>query len=185
MLPLTVLASALLAVASALPPSLQSTIAIPYTSTQWKYLDSYVCNAAAPSSPASWALQSFAATGWLSGTAPLGYPSTNGVTTTIASTDTNPKMRGLQRAPTVYFRHLVTVSSVSTLVSADLSIIRDDAVVVYVNGVEGKELCARPHASLAALLWQFCSVGCPGGATCGSGSHVRGAWMVAVGVMRT
>ncbi len=81
----------------------------------WRYLDD-------GSSPAGWNQSGFDDSGWTSGAAQLGYG--DGDEATVV--DRN----GL----TTYFRH--TFNAANTAQSLDLSVLRDDGVVVYLNGTE-------------------------------------------------
>ena len=85
----------------------------------WRYL------ATGPDQGSMWRAPSFDDSAWPSGAANLGFKNKN--TTTIPSTTGRV---------TYYFRTNVTIAPGNPLQSAELSLIRDDGAVVYVNGVE-------------------------------------------------
>jgi len=85
----------------------------------WKYL------ATGPDQGSTWRAASFNDSAWPSGAANLGFKNKN--TTTIPSTTGRV---------TYYFRTSVTIAPGAPLQSAELSLVRDDGAVVYVNGVE-------------------------------------------------
>ena len=120
-----------------------SSILVGYKSTGWRYLDSYACNAATGATgPAGWAARAFTPTSsWRTGSTPIGYGNA-GLTTISGQYDLDPLVRGVQRPPTSYFRKSFTLASTAGIVAGDLSLIRDDGAVVYLNGVEGGCMCA-------------------------------------------
>jgi hypothetical protein len=90
----------------------------------WKYY----YNAAAPANDGSgntWKMSAFNDTGWASGASKLGNDNTP--TTTVGN---NPVQY------TTYFRHTFTVADASIYSDIDLRAIRDDGIVVYLNGTE-------------------------------------------------
>ena len=62
--------------------------------------------------------------GWLSGTAPLGFGRGTATNTTVAN------------RPTVYYRKTVSVSNPALYSALNLRLMRDDGAVVYLNGRE-------------------------------------------------
>lgn len=83
----------------------------------WKYYD----NGNAPSG--SWKSTGFDDSTWSSGNATLGY--NNGESTSINASIT-----------TAYFRKAVQITNASSINTIDLSAIRDDGMIVYINGNE-------------------------------------------------
>jgi hypothetical protein len=90
----------------------------------WKYLDD------GSNQSAAWRSLSFNDASWSSGAAQLGYG--DGDEATILSFGSNPKKKYI----TTYFRRSISVTNPSQFTTLDLSLIRDDGAVVYVNGVE-------------------------------------------------
>ncbi len=120
----------------------------------------FPCSFAEPTSPSGWRLPSFAATGWKTGTAPLGFGNDR-LATVVGTTDTDAAKRGIQRPATLYFRHSITVANARQLLSVDLSMLRDDGVVVFVNDVEGAPWLAGWLCLLACLLACIFCPDCP------------------------
>lgn len=89
---------------------------------------SYWYSTTAPAS--DWSEVAFNPSGWSTGAGPLGYGS-NRITT-----DLNPPSATADRPRAAYFRSTFEVADASQTVSLSLSVIGDDGVVVYVNGVE-------------------------------------------------
>ncbi len=98
----------------------------------WKYLDNGIDQGTA------WRASAFADGTWASGAAPLGFstntPGTYGSISfgTTVSFGSNPGARH----PTTYFRKSFNVTNVASVTSLSLNILRDDGLVVYINGVE-------------------------------------------------
>lgn len=93
--------------------------------SEWKYLDKgqYAGN--------GWANQEYDDSGWASGPAMLGYDNLNKVNTKVSyGPDANNKY------PTTYFRKTFEVSDTEDILELDVSLIRDDGAVVYLNGHE-------------------------------------------------
>jgi hypothetical protein len=88
----------------------------------WKYLDSGV------DPGTSWRNAGFDDSTWSSGTAPLGEGDAH-ITTSI-NTGTSTARH------TVYFRKTFTVPNAASVAHLRLNILRDDGVVVYLNGTE-------------------------------------------------
>lgn len=90
----------------------------------WKYLDN------GSNQGSAWKEPGFDDGTWASGNAKLGYGAADVVTTLSYSPNAN------QKHATTYFRRKFNITNLSQFVSFKLSVIRDDGMVVYVNGVE-------------------------------------------------
>jgi hypothetical protein len=91
----------------------------------WKYL------ANGSNQGTGWRAPGFADAGWSSGVAPLGYPAGAPITTVISyGPDPNNKYI------TTYFRKSFVVPNPALYTNFLLEVLRDDGVVVYLNGVE-------------------------------------------------
>jgi hypothetical protein len=108
-------------IASALPTN---TAVLVDTSATWQFLDT----GATPN--AAWKSNSFNASSWMSGVAPLGYG--DGDEATVVSFGTN----GSFKFATTYFRHVFNLANTSGVRSLTLHLLRDDGAVVYLNGAE-------------------------------------------------
>ncbi len=91
--------------------------------SSWKYLDNGTNQGIA------WRAAAFNDAGWASGAAKLGYGDAP-VTTVSYGLDANNKYI------TTYFRQTVNIAGLNGLGSFTFNILRDDGVVVYVNGSE-------------------------------------------------
>lgn len=90
----------------------------------WKYLDD-------GSDPgASWRDELFDDSQWSAGVASLGYGYPGGISTVINAGPEN------QRHITSYYRRSFTVADASIYVDLGMSMLRDDGIVVYINGTE-------------------------------------------------
>lgn len=89
----------------------------------WKYLDNGTDQGSAWKEPA------FDDSTWASGAAPLGYTDSHIVTTVFSPPTPN-------RYITTYFRRTFNVTGAGAVQSILLNVLRDDGVVVYINGVE-------------------------------------------------
>ena len=98
------------------------TVFVPFGSV-WKYLDNGTDQGTA------WRELGFDDSAWAAGPGELGYGD-NDEATVVNSGPPNAHFI------TTYFRHTVSLSSVSTITSLDLRLRRDDGAVVYVNGSE-------------------------------------------------
>ena len=78
----------------------------------------------------SWVNPTYTPTNWSTGSAILGYGQGNETTTLGYGTNANNKY------PTYYFRKQFTVADPTTYTNFLLEVLRDDGVVVYLNGVE-------------------------------------------------
>ena len=90
--------------------------------TSWKYLDNN-------SRPANWEMVAYNDAAWATGLSELGYGDAPATTVSFGP-DVNNKY------VTTYFRKNFTITGLNTLNSLTLNLIRDDGMVVYVNGVE-------------------------------------------------
>jgi hypothetical protein len=95
------------------------------SAASWKYLDTGVDQGTA------WRAPSFVDSAWPNGTAPLGYPSGSPITTVISFGPNSSS-----KYVTYYFRRQFTVNDPTAYVSVLLETLRDDGVVLYLNGVE-------------------------------------------------
>lgn len=97
---------------------------------EWKYLDD-------GSNPGTnWMAATYSDTGWAAGPAELGYGDGGAEATVVGFIDTDPGTTGDQKNAATYFRKTVTLSGVSSFVSLELNLRRDDGAVVYINGQE-------------------------------------------------
>jgi hypothetical protein len=90
----------------------------------WSYLDN------GSNQGTAWRATDFDDSNWSSGPAQLGYGGNGEVTTVSYGPSSSSKY------PTTYFRHKFTVDEPSLYGSLRLSVVRDDGVVVYLNGTE-------------------------------------------------
>lgn len=91
--------------------------------TSWKYLDNNT-------RPAGWETTGYNDAAWATGNAELGYGDGDEATTvSFGSNSTNKFI-------TTYFRKTVSIANPSSYASFTMNVERDDAFVVYVNGVE-------------------------------------------------
>lgn len=94
-----------------------------YGST-WKYLDN------GSNQGTAWYATSFNDSGWASGPAQLGYGDGDEATTVSYGGNASDKYI------TTYFRHTFSVANANAITTLDFSILRDDGIVVYLNGSE-------------------------------------------------
>lgn len=90
----------------------------------WKYLDN------GSDQGAAWRGVSFNDASWPSGPAQLGYGEGDEATQIGYGTNSGNKYR------TTYFRLTFSASDVSTFTSLNLGVLRDDGIIVYLNGTE-------------------------------------------------
>ena len=90
----------------------------------WKYHDGGV------SQGSTWRAAAFDDSSWLAGRGQLGYGDGDEITTVSFGADPNLKH------PTTYFRTGFTVADPAQVIQLDLSLLRDDGAVVYLNGTE-------------------------------------------------
>jgi hypothetical protein len=94
------------------------TVVLPFGAS-WKYL------ATGPDQGTAWRASGFNDSAWPSGAGDLGFKNANH--TTIPSTTNRV---------TYYFRTTVNLTAGNPVLALDLSLLRDDGAVVYINGVE-------------------------------------------------
>ena len=104
-------------------PNQPATTLVPLGAT-WKYLDN------GSDQGTAWRNPAFDDSSWPSGAAEIGYG--DGDETTIVGYGSD----GNNKYTTTYFRHSFNVADASTIAYLNLSVIRDDGVVVYLNGTE-------------------------------------------------
>jgi secreted PhoX family phosphatase len=92
--------------------------------SSWKYNDLGVAL------PSTWVNLNYNDTNWAFGPGILGYDNPNIATTLSFGPD------GTNKYTTTYLRHIFNVADASAYDSLVFSVLRDDGVVVYVNGVE-------------------------------------------------
>lgn len=109
----------------ALPPTTRigEVTVVPMGAT-WKYLDD------GSNQGTAWQALNFNDTSWKSGAAQLGYG--DGDESTIVSYGNDPKLKHI----TTYFRRAFQIPAGVAIAQARLRLIRDDGVVVYLNGTE-------------------------------------------------
>jgi hypothetical protein len=94
-------------------------------SSGWKYLDN------GSNQGTGWRAPGFADAGWSNGVAPLGYPSGAPITTVVGyGANANNKYI------TTYFRKSFVVPNPAVFTNFLLETLRDDGVIVYLNGTE-------------------------------------------------
>ena len=89
----------------------------------WKYLDN------GSDQGSAWKETAFDDSAWASGAAPLGYTDSHIVTTVNSPAAPN-------RYITTYFRRSFNVTGAAAVQALNLNILRDDGVIVYINGTE-------------------------------------------------
>lgn len=95
----------------------------------WKFLDTGV------TPTADWKGANFDDSAWRSGPTEIGYGD-GGEATVAGFVDTDPVATGIQRNITTWFRKTFDAPALSNVQSLKLRVVRDDGVVVYLNGVE-------------------------------------------------
>lgn len=89
----------------------------------WKFLDN------GSDQGTAWKEPAFDDSTWASGAAPLGYTDSHIVTTVFSPAAPN-------RYITTYFRRTFNITGAGAVQALKLNVLRDDGVVVYINGVE-------------------------------------------------
>ncbi len=107
------------------------TVVLPFGAS-WKYL------ATGPDQGTAWRATGFNDSTWASGTGDLGFKNHNH-TTIPATTD----------RVTYYFRTTVNLAAGNPVTALDLSLLRDDGAVIYINGVE----VARSNLATGAITF--------------------------------
>ena len=98
------------------------------TLTSWKYLDNGTNQGTA------WRAVGFNDATWASGNAELGYG--DGGEITIIGAGCTPVATCSPKYITTYFRKTFTITGLGSFVNLTLSVVRDDGIVIFVNGVE-------------------------------------------------
>ena len=98
------------------------------TNASWKYLDN------GSNQGTAWTAISFNDGVWASGNAELGYG--DGDETTVVGYGSNSSAKYI----TTYFRKTISVTNPDIYSSLQLSVVRDDGIVVYINGAEAYRL---------------------------------------------
>jgi glucose/arabinose dehydrogenase len=92
--------------------------------SSWKYLDN------GSNQGTAWKTHAYDDSGWKTGNAQLGYG--DGDEATVVSYGGNSSNKFI----TTYFRKKINLSSLSGITGLELSVLRDDGAVVYINGTE-------------------------------------------------
>lgn len=114
---------ALLCLCAFLPAVLADQTLVP-TGSVWRYLDN------GSDQGTSWRAPAFDDSGWAWGPAQLGYGDGDEVTTVSYGANSSAKYI------TTYFRKSFTVADAAAFTGLNLRVLRDDGVVVYLNGTE-------------------------------------------------
>ncbi|MBA3971811.1 MAG: T9SS type A sorting domain-containing protein, partial [Bacteroidetes bacterium] len=101
-----------------------SPVVLIYKGSNWRYLDNGTNQGTA------WRSSAFNDSGWKTGNAKLGYG--NGTETTTVSYGSSATNKYI----TTYFRKQFTVNDPSDVSGLELSLLKDDGVVIYLNGTE-------------------------------------------------
>ena len=117
------IAALLLAQGASRPVGAATTVLVPLNAT-WRYLDTGVDGSLA------WRAPAFNDSGWASGPAQLGYG--DGDEATVVGFGPNASAKYI----TTYFRHSFNVASPQSYTGLTLNVMRDDGVIVYLNGTE-------------------------------------------------
>lgn len=101
----------------------------------WKYLDTgtNLGTAWATNNLTGWTGPDFADGSWPSGPAPLGYGDANGL---YPATTNQWGDSSTSKYITYYYRHAFVVSNAASFANLTFNLMRDDGVVVYLNGTE-------------------------------------------------
>lgn len=113
-----------LALALLVAPSWAAAQTLVPLGASWRYLDD------GSDQGSAWQAPGFVDTGWALGAAELGYG--DGDEATVVSFGGNASDKHI----TSYFRHHFAVADPNTVPALELSILRDDGAVVYLNGTE-------------------------------------------------
>ncbi|MCX6854026.1 MAG: chitobiase/beta-hexosaminidase C-terminal domain-containing protein, partial [Verrucomicrobia bacterium] len=117
----------------------------------WKYL------ADGTDQGAAWRNGSFDDSVWLSGPAELGYGDGDEATA-VPFVDADPRAGGIQKNATTYFRTKFTVADPAAVSAAELKVKYDDAVIVYLNGLE---VMRSPNIASNPAHDSYASAGAP------------------------
>jgi hypothetical protein len=121
-------AAMLIAFACATSPTLRADTTLIPAGATWKYLDN------GSDQGTAWRGTSFSDSAWASGPAELGYGDAAEARpeATVVSYGPNASAKYV----TTYFRHAFNVADASAFATLKLRVVRDDGVVVYLNGQE-------------------------------------------------
>jgi uncharacterized repeat protein (TIGR01451 family) len=114
--------------AQAYSSSTTTDVIVPLNQT-WKYL------ADGSDQGTAWRAAAYDDASWSSGAAELGYGDGDEATT-VPFVDVDAGTAGDQKNATTYFRTSVNVSNASGITSASINVKYDDALAIYINGVE-------------------------------------------------
>ncbi len=122
--------------------SIHSQTTLVNTGSSWKYLDN------GSNQGTAWRATTIDETGWLQGTAQLGYGDSDEATVVSYGSSSSNKYI------TTYFRKTFSIADVSSFVNYTLNVKRDDGVAVYVNGTEvyRNNLAANATSTTLATL---------------------------------
>ncbi len=104
------------------PPLKQSEVVLVEQGASWRYLDN-------DTTPTGWEMASFDDSSWMEGPAPLGYGD-DGLATIVAGGPDGAHF------VTTYFRHRFVAPDPKSIARIRLRVLRDDGVVVSLNGSE-------------------------------------------------
>jgi hypothetical protein len=116
--------------------------------SSWKYLDNGTNQGTA------WRNLSFNDASWATGNAELGYG--DGDEATVVSYGPN----SLSKYVTTYFRKIISVNNPAAYSSVNLSVLRDDGAVVYINGTEVFRT-NMPTGTIAYNTYAVTAIGTP------------------------
>jgi hypothetical protein len=131
--------------------SSSETITVVPFGQDWKYLGD------GSDQGVSWRATGFDDAEWASGPGELGYGDGDEVTA-VPFVDVDPLVPGDQKNATTYFRKQFQVSDVTGLTEASLRVRYDDAVILYLNGVE---VGRSPNINSNPNFDQYASGGTP------------------------
>jgi uncharacterized repeat protein (TIGR01451 family) len=136
--------------AQAYTSSTETTTLVPLTQT-WKYL------ADGSDQGTAWRAVTYDDSAWPSGAAELGYGDGDEVTA-VPFIDIDPVAGGDQKNATTYFRTKFNLIERTGITAAELRVRYDDAVVLYLNGVE---VAKSPNIGSNPAHTQYASSGAP------------------------
>ena len=125
-------------------------VVVPLNQT-WKFL------ADGTDQGAAWQQASFDDSTWASGVAELGYGDGDEATT-VPFVDADTGTAGDQKNATTYFRNQFSITDAAGVSAVSLSVKYDDAVAIYVNGVE---VVRSSNLAANAAFNQYASSGVP------------------------
>ncbi len=105
----------------------------------WKYLDN------GTDQSTTWRGVGFSDSAWASGASPLGYSNSVGFYGTFPlGTTVSYGSDGLKKYITTFFRKTFSVTNPNDFLAYTLNVLRDDGIVIYVNGTEAARLGMAP-----------------------------------------